>query len=436
MTDTLNTNVGEAQRNEVVVTMDGRDIAIPLDSLGVTIQSSDREILDAIRPIMRTREGFEVPEEPGGSKPQLTEVWGEIDNWNSWKWQLSHSIKSSRELKQILSCKGIPVPELLEQTESIFPLAITPYYFSLIKEFNYNDPVFSMCIPNALELKNPSFLKDDPLHEEEDTVVDGLVHRYADRALIISTSQCAVYCRHCTRKRVAGCRDYHLSDLQLDKIIEYLTIHEEIRDVIISGGDPFTMSTRKLENIISKIRSVKSVEIIRIGTRTPVTLPQRITSELVNMINRYHPVFVNTHFNHPNEITEESQKACLKMIEKGIPVNNQSVLLKGINDNPIVMAELCQKLLTFRVKPYYLFSCDLVKGTEHFRTPIDKGLEIMEYLRGRVSGLAIPHFIIDAPEGKGKIPILPNYIVNRNSTGITLRNYKGEEVFYPEPEIR
>lgn len=381
-----------------------------------------------------SRDIFEVPEEePGGSKPQLERVWGEIDNWNSWKWQLKNSIKSSEDLKKVLSLHNVAMPDLIAKTEKVFPLAITPYYFSLIKQFNYNDPVFAMCIPNALELENPSFLNNDPLHEEEDTVVDGLVHRYADRALIVSTSQCAAYCRFCTRKRVAGSKTYHLTDCQLDKIIEYLTAHPEIKDVIISGGDAFTMSTSKLENIISKVRAVKSVEIIRIGTRTPVTMPQRITSELVNMINKYHPIFINTHFNHPNEITEESKKACLKMVEKGIPVNNQTVLLKGVNDDPKVMAELLQKLLTFRVRPYYIFQCDLVKGAEHFRTPISKGLEIMEYLRGRISGLAIPHFIIDAPEGKGKIPVLPNYIVGRTASQTVLKNYKGETVFYPEP---
>jgi lysine 2,3-aminomutase len=286
-------------------------------------------------------------------------------------------------------------------------MAITPYYFSLIKKFDYSDPVFSMCVPNIKELHNPSFLKNDPLNEEEDTVVDGLVHRYQDRALIISTSQCAMYCRFCTRKRIAGSSTYYLSDCQLNKIIDYLKSHPEIKDVIISGGDAFTMSNSKLENIISKVRSVESVDIIRIGTRTPVVMPQRITNELVDMLNKYHPLFVNTHFNHPNEITEESKNACLKMINKGIPVNNQSVLLKGINDEPETMIELCRNLLKIRVRPYYLFICDLVKGVEHFRTSINTGVKIMDRLRGRVSGLGIPQLILDSPEGKGKIPILP-----------------------------
>jgi len=236
---------------------------------------------------------------------------------------------------------------------------------------------------------------------------------------------------NCTRKRVAGSKDYHLTDCQLEKIVEYLTLHSEIKDVIISGGDAFTMSTSKLEKIISKIRSVKSVEIIRIGTRTPVVMPQRITSELVNMINKYHPIFVNTHFNHPNELTEESKKACLKMIEKGIPVNNQSVLLKGINDDPVVMAELCRKLLTFRVRPYYIFSCDKVTGTNHFQTSIEKGLEVMDYLRKHISGLGVPSFIVDLQDGKGKIPLLPNYIKEIKKDTVIFQNLFGGISEYP-----
>lgn len=380
-----------------------------------------------------SQEFFEAPEDEPGSKPQFNSNWGVNQCWDNWRWQLKHSIRSSKDLKIVLSENGMSIPDDIDKTEKIFPLSITPYYFSLIKKFDYSDPIFSMSVPNSCELNNPSFLTNDPLHEEEDTVVEGLVHRYADRALIISTSRCAMYCRHCTRKRVAGSKDYHLTDSQLDNIILYLTQHPEIKDVIISGGDPFTMSTRRLERIISKVRSVSSVDIIRIGTRTPVTLPQRITGELISMINRYHPIFVNTHFNHPNEITKESSEACLKMIERGIPVNNQSVLLKGINDNVETMSTLCRNLLKIRVRPYYLFQCDLVKGAEHFRTPLAKGIEIMDHLRGRVSGLGIPHFIVDAPEGKGKIPILPKYMVEQKENETILRNYKNELVTYPEP---
>ena len=761
-----------------------------------------------------------------GIKPQFKINWGgntsNSKNWNDWKWQLKNSIKSFKDLKRIFNENNIPIPDGIEETAETFPLTITPYYLSLIKAFDYSDPVFSMSIPNKKELNNPSYLSNDPLHEEEDTVIDGLVHRYADRALLISTSKCSMNCRfslskgtkitmsdfsekaiedicigddiithkglvkkvydvfnreykkdilnikaqgninirttqehpflvikrkdilcndggksickpnrksckkrhknkitsftpnfidaseikegdylatprfknktekytdenlgylmgiylaegdlpkrrngniigsrfslgfheketialkikkcseslklrlctihsyekrsscnvmifdeefskflqincgqysdlkkiseeimynssnlfkramlegmlegdgwmrdpslskrnlhsiefntvsnilanqifmllnhlgfcpkkyitieknkekrigkqiltnfkpinrvrvsnqegfenwnnkkedhyesssaesfyteeyvfnkvekitmsppvptekfydlsieddesylaefmsvhNCTRKRVTGENSYVISDLQLKNIVNYLSDHPEIKDVIISGGDPFTMSTDKLEKIISKVRSVKSVEIIRIGTRTPVVMPQRITNDLIDMINKYHPIFVNTHFNHPNEITEESKKACLKLIENGIPVNNQNVLLKGINDNPKVMEELCRSLLKIRTRCYYMFQCDLVKGIEHFRTPIERGIEIMEHLRGRVSGLGIPQFIVDSPEGNGKIPLLPNYTVGKEGDMNILRNYKDELVFYPDP---
>lgn len=371
-------------------------------------------------------------DDPGGSKPRFTMDWGvKEDQWENWHWQLKNSIRTVEELKSLLP--ELDISDKTIEASKCFPMAITPYYLSLIKKFDYSDPIFSQSVPNEQELNNPCFLSDDPLAEEHDTVINNLVHRYNDRALVISTSKCAMYCRHCTRKRVAGTKYYNLSNKQLDNIIIYLNNHPEIKDVIISGGDAFTMSTSKLENILKKLRSVETLDIIRIGTRTPVTLPMRITDDLVNMIAKYHPIWVNTHFNHPNEITKSSKKACEMMANKGIPVNNQCVLLKGINDSSNTMIDLCRGLLKIRVKPYYIFQCDLVKGVEHFRTPISKGIEIMENLRGRISGLGIPSFIIDAPEGKGKIPILPNYILMRENDQTLLKNYKGEIVCYPEP---
>lgn len=404
-----------------------------------TIEITNKSVLESFSNNTQPAEiDFDSPEPYPGRKPRLQFNWGgnehNIDDWNDWTWQIKNSIKSSKDLIKVFQNQNISIPKEIMKAEKVFPMAITPYYFSLIKKFDYSDPIFKQSVPDIRELCNPSFLKDDPLNEEEDTVINGLVHRYNDRALIISTSQCSMYCRFCTRKRVAGSTTYHLTDCQLDNIITYLKSHPEIKDVIISGGDPFTMSTNKLENIISKVRSVESVDIIRIGTRTPVVMPQRITDELVNMISQYHPIFVNTHFNHPNEITEDSKNACLKMINKGIPVNNQSVLLNGINDNFETMSTLCRNLLKIRVKPYYLFQCDLVKGIEHFRTSIQDGIDLMDSLRGRVSGLGIPHYIIDSPEGKGKIPVLPNYILEQNKEGVTLRNYKNEKVFYPNPK--
>ena len=314
-----------------------------------------------------------------------------------------------------------------------FPLAITPYYASLIQNPDASDPIFQMCVPQAQELNDPPFLCDDPLEEDHDMPVPGLVHRYPDRALLIATSTCAMYCRHCTRKRVAGARESSISPIRLQQVVAYLRQHPEIHDVIVSGGDPLTMTTESLERVLAAVRSVPTVDIIRIGTRTPVTMPQRITAELVEMLRKYHPLFINTHFNHPNEITTESTEACTRLADAGIPLGNQSVLLKGINDDPQLMERLCRALVKIRVKPYYMYQCDLVRGVEHFRTPVSRGIEIMEYLRGRLSGLAIPTFVIDAPHGGGKVPVLPNYIVSTSPTHTVLRNFEGMLVSYPEP---
>ena len=374
-------------------------------------------------------------DEPGGTMPQI-KFWGGIQAkyWNDWKWQLKNSIRSIDALELLLSEKGIKISEEMKEAAKVFPLAITPYYLSLIKDFSNNDPIYKMSIPSSEELVNPSYLSDDPLGEEHDSVVPNLIHRYDDRALLVSTNKCFSNCRFCTRKRVTDSKDFHLTDEELDNIIDYLKIHPEIKDIIVSGGDPFTMPTNKLENILKKLRSVESIEIIRIGTRTPVTMPMRITDELVDMISKYHPVWVNTHFNHPNEITEESKAAVLKLVKSGIPVNNQNVLLKGVNDDSKTLIKLYRGLLKILCRPYYMFQCDLVNGIEHFRTTIDKGIEIMEGLRGRMSGLGIPHYIVDSPEGKGKIPVLPNYIVGKEGDQTILRNYRNEIVVYPNPK--
>jgi lysine 2,3-aminomutase len=314
-----------------------------------------------------------------------------------------------------------------------FPLAITPYYASLIRTADVSDPIFRMAVPEALELADSPLLCDDPLEEEEDMPVPGLVHRYADRALLLTTTTCSTYCRHCTRKRVAGMHESTITAGRLAQAVAYLRAHPEIRDVILSGGDPLTMATEALERIIAAVRGVASVEIIRIGTRTPVVLPQRITDDLVGMLRKYHPIWINTHFNHPNELTPQSAEACAHLVDAGIPLGNQSVLLRGVNDCPQVMEELLRGLVRMRVRPYYLFQCDLVRGVEHFRTPMARGIEIMEYLRGRVSGLAIPQFVVDAPHGGGKIPVLPTYVVSTSPTHTVLRNLEGMLVSYPEP---
>lgn len=359
------------------------------------------------------------------SEPPSRDSSDEPPGWSDWRWQLANRIKSVEEIK---NKTGIVVSE---KTTEKFPLSITPYYFSLIKKFDYSDPIFKMCVPNESELLE--VMQDDPLCEDQMSPVSCLVHRYNDRALIVSTSVCSVYCRYCTRKRSVGMRDHTVSDIELNGITNYLSNNPQISDVIVSGGDPFMFSTDKLIHIIEKIRSVKSVDIIRIGTKTPVVLPQRITNELVNDLKLYHPIFINTHFNHPNELTKESKAACERLVNNGFVVGNQSVLLKGVNDDKHIQEELCRGLVKMRVRPYYLFQCDLVQGVEHFRTRVSKGIEIMEHLRGRLSGLAIPQYVIDSPGGKGKIPIMPTYLISQTPEKVILRNYKGELVEYPEP---
>jgi len=351
--------------------------------------------------------------------------------WDDWRWQLRNRIRTLAALKRRFPC--LRVSRRTAAAAGRFPLAVTPYYASLIRNLDPSDPVFAMCVPDARETVDPPFLTDDPLGEDDDMPVPGLVHRYRDRALLLATTACAAYCRHCTRKRVAGQTEECISRSRLTQATDYLSVHPEIHDVIVSGGDPFTMGTAGLERVLKAVREVPSVDIIRIGTRTPVVLPMRITDELVEMLRRYHPIYVNVHFNHPVELTPDARRACERLADAGIPLGNQTVLLRGVNDSAPLLAELFRGLLRFRVRPYYLFQCDLVRGVEHFRTPLCKGIEIMEYLRGRLSGLAIPTFVVDAPHGGGKIPILPNYVVSASPSHTVLRNYAGELVSYPEP---
>jgi lysine 2,3-aminomutase len=351
--------------------------------------------------------------------------------WNDWRWQIRNRIRTLEQLLPYVPSLGASseLPKVIAR----YPMAITPYYATLIERADMSDPVFRMSVPNVQELYDPPSLSDDPLEEHEDMPVPGLVHRYRDRALLIVTTMCSMYCRHCTRKRIAGTRESSISPHRLRQVVEYLTAHPEISDVIISGGDPLTMSDAHLETVLSAVRSVPSVQIIRIGTRVPVVLPMRITADLTAMLKKYHPLWINTHFNHPNELSTQAKAACAALADAGIPLGNQTVLLRGVNDSPQIIERLCRGLIQMRVRPYYLYQCDLVRGVEHFRTSIRKGLEIMEYLRGRVSGIAIPLFVVDAPHGGGKIPVLPTYVVSSSCTHTVLRNYEGLLVNYPEP---
>jgi lysine 2,3-aminomutase len=391
--------------------------------------------------IVAATEGDQESEPPGSktsgtatsqTKPQANQSPPDnFSNWNDWRWQIKNRIRTVEQLAKFLP--SLPDHQALKTVMARYPLAITPYYASLIQRPDTSDPIFSMCVPQVAELYNPPCLSADPLEEQEDMPVPGLVHRYPDRALLMVTTACASYCRHCTRKRVAGKRETSISPSRLEQVADYLTAHPEISDVILSGGDPLTMSTGALEAVISRIRSIESVQVIRIGTRVPVVLPMRITDDLINMLRKYHPIWLNMHFNHPVELTKSATEACAKLADAGIPLGNQTVLLRGVNDDPKIIEQLCRGLVRLRVRPYYLYQCDLVSGIEHFRTPLTKGIEIMEYLRGRISGIAIPNFVVDTPHGGGKIPLLPNYIISMSPTHTVLRNYEGLVVNYPEP---
>ncbi|MFW6288015.1 MAG: lysine 2,3-aminomutase [bacterium] len=355
------------------------------------------------------------------------------DEWNDWKWQVKNRISDAGTLSKII--------KLTEEEESNikkvlnkFRMGITPYYASLMDIDNPDCPIRKQAVPTILETHLGDSDINDPLDEDVDSPVEGLTHRYPDRVLFLITDQCAMYCRHCTRRRFAGQNDIGIPLVKIERCIEYIRNSPEVRDVLLSGGDCLLVSDDKLEYIIQKLRKINHVDVIRIGSRTPVVMPQRITDRLINMLKRYHPIWFNTHFNHPEEITPESIDACGKIVDAGIPLGNQSVLLRGINDSPAIMMELVQKLVKIRVRPYYIYQCDLSMGIEHFRTKVSKGIEIMESLRGHTSGLAVPTYVIDAPGGGGKIPVMPQYLISMSPTKIVLRNYEGVITTYSEPQ--
>lgn len=352
------------------------------------------------------------------------------ESWNDWKWQLRNSITGIDELKKIMKLSEKEIMAI-NNLKGRLPMRITPYFASLIYDTGFSHPLRRNVIPVVEELLQTSSEQSDPLHEASYSPVKGIVHRYPDRVLFTVTQVCANYCRYCTRSHSVGKLD-KLGRHDFDKAFEYIAAHKEVRDVLISGGDPLTLTDVVLDYILYNIRKIEHVEIIRIGTRTPVVLPQRITDNLVGILKKYHPLYLSLHFSHPAEITQECADACIKLADNGFPLGSQTVLLKGINDNVNVMKELMHKLLKIRVKPYYLYQCDLIPGSAHFRTTVRKGLEIMKGLRGYTSGYAVPTYVIDAPGGGGKIPILPNYVVEHNSEKIVLRNYKGDLYEYPE----
>ncbi len=356
--------------------------------------------------------------------------------WQDWKWQMRHCIHDLDTFEELL---GIRLNDdqraQMEHCAQRFPISVTPYYLSLINTDDHeNDPVFRQSIPSPLEHSVLKTDMSDPLHEDADSPAPCITHRYPDRVLFLVSNTCAMYCRHCTRKRTVGDTDSIPGKAEMKQGIEYIRNTPQIRDVLLSGGDPFLLSDERLDWILTELRNIKHVEVIRIGTRTPVVLPQRITDGLVNVLKKHHPVWINTHFNHPREITASAKRAIAKLADAGIPLGNQSVLLAGVNDCPRIMKALVHKLVANRIRPYYLYQCDLSEGLSHFRTPIGKGIEILESLIGHTSGFCVPTYVIDAPGGGGKIPVMPNYLISWSTNKVVLRNYEGVITTYKEPD--
>jgi lysine 2,3-aminomutase len=366
---------------------------------------------------------------PSKRAPYYAEIPDE--KWNNWRWQLSNRINTVEEFERI-----IPLTEGERKAlaaGNLFRVDITPYFVSLINPEDPNDPVRKQVVPRSEEMVPFTAMMEDSLAEDRHSPVPGLVHRYPDRVLMLVTTQCASYCRYCTRSRIVGDPAATFSRQEFEMQLDYLQRTPQVRDVLLSGGDPLVLAPKILEEILSRLREIPHIEIVRIGSRVPVFMPMRVTDELCDMLQKYHPLWLNIHVNHPNEITAELAAACDKLTRAGIPLGNQAVLLAGVNDNVHIQRQLVQDLVRIRVRPYYLYQCDLVEGAGHFRTPIAKGIEIMEGLRGHTSGYAVPMYIIDAPGGGGKIPVMPNYLISMSDHKVVLRNYEGYITTYEEP---
>src|SRR5438552_4125828 len=383
-------------------------------------------------PHQTTSSSIEEDEPPG--KPKRHPLWRSVPDhhWDDWRWQSQNAIRSVRQLRNLLPFTAAEL-EVIGRLEGDYKLAIPPYYFSLIDTSDPADPIRLQSVPSPLEEANPSgYELEDPLEEDKDSPVPGLTHRYPDRALLVTTHVCTMYCRFCTRKRATMVRGgWDAVSRNDERMIEYVRHHPEIRDVIVSGGDPLTLPTAKLRFFLESLAAIPHVDVIRIGTRVPVTLPQKLyDQELVSLLSRAEKVWIQTHFNHAREVTPEAARVCKSLLRAGMPVNNHTVLLKGVNDSLPAMRQLMRALLRIKVRPYYLFHCDPVIGAGHFRTSVWKGLEIMEGLRGHMSGLGIPTYVVDSPHGGGKIPLMPNYLVSASDDAVVLRNYEGMLVRY------
>ena len=391
------------------------------NAVAVESQKLQQEITTQVRPTKRPQDYQQI---------SLYKDVNPLD-WEDWHWQLKNRIRTREELAQVI--KLTPEEEEgIRKASGRLSMAITPYWATLIDSEDPACPLRRQAVPVAMESVISPHEMVDPCAEDRDSPVPHLVHRYPDRVLLLATEQCAMYCRHCTRRRLVGDHQESDSPNRFDAAVEYIKTNRKIRDVLISGGDPFILEDEEIESLIQKIRSISHVEFLRIGTRVVVTLPQRITEKLVTMLKRYAPIWVSTHFNHPKEITKRCRIACDTLADAGIPLGSQTVLLKGINDRPYIMKKLMHELLKIRVRPYYIYQCDPVKGTQHFRTPVAVGINIIEKLRGHTSGYAVPTYVIDGPGGGGKIPIGPNYILSQAKGKYVLRNYKGKIYTYLE----
>lgn len=356
-----------------------------------------------------------------------------LEQWQDWRWQMKSSIRTLEELEQVISLSSEEREGYLA-TRKDLAMAIPPYYAALMDPEDPFCPIRMQAVPSVQEAVGIGF--HDSLGEDSQMVAPHLVHRYPDRALLLVNNMCQLYCRHCTRKRLTGKANHVIPKIELEETIAYLRAHPEVRDVLISGGDPLMLSDANLEHVLQRLRDVPSIEIIRIGTRAPVSIPQRITPALVKILRSYHPLWMNTHFNHPKELTPEAVEACGRLVDAGIPLGNQTVLLRRVNSNARIMMELVHGLLRARVRPYYIYQCDMEAGLEHFRTSVETGIEIMEALRGWTTGFAVPTFVIDAPGGGGKIPVMPNYVLSVGETEVKVRSFDDRVINYPQPRER
>lgn len=413
---------------------EGRTLVPELTQIATVVETSAAGLAPQLEAFRRTRRQAKPASQTPASSfrrrffPQCT-----ASDWNDWRWQSRNRIRTLDQFERMVRLSDAE-REALSTGGTMLPVGVTPYYMSLISEDDPNQPLRKTVIPTAAEFARAPGEADDPLGEDHHSPVPGLIHRYPDRVLLLPLDFCSTYCRYCTRSRVVGHGEIVPNEARLEAIFDYLQRTPQVRDVLISGGDPLALSDDKLDSILRRLRAIPHIEFLRIGTKMPAVLPQRITPQLVRVLRRYHPLWMSLHFLHPDECTPEARKACERLADAGIPLGSQTVLLQGVNDSVETMRQLVHRLLTMRVRPYYLYQCDPISGSAHFRTPVSKGLEIIEGLRGHTTGYAVPTFVIDAPGGGGKIPLQPGYAMERDGDWFVLRNFEGRTFRYPDPQ--